>query len=299
MASAKQTRGRSGLVRATRGQWGDLALVLLGEALLLLLVGLAPSAWYLQAPRVLLGLVWTLYVPGYVLVALLFPRADDLDGPERAALSFALSWAVIPPLALLLDKLPWGLRLWPMVLSLAVFTVAGAAGAGLRRARLPREERAAGAARNSLNAWWAARSGKARLGVCALAIGFVALTTSALVFAVFPGQEDRATAFYLLGPQGLAEDYPRTARVGQPVTVTVGIANDEASQTAFRVEAREDGRPIGEAGPIAVEPGAVAERPFRFTPASADPDDEVTFTLYRGQETIPYRTLRLWLDVER
>ena len=44
--------------------------------------------------RTILGLFLILFIPGYSLIAALFPKKDDLDGIERAALSFGLSIAV-------------------------------------------------------------------------------------------------------------------------------------------------------------------------------------------------------------
>ena len=38
--------------------------------------------------RIPLGLAMVLFVPGYVFIAALFPRKTDLEGLERAALSF-------------------------------------------------------------------------------------------------------------------------------------------------------------------------------------------------------------------
>jgi uncharacterized membrane protein len=63
----------------------------------------------------LLGHVFVLYVPGYLLQAILFPRVDELDRIERVALSLGLSVAVASLLALLLNWLPWGIRPWPII----------------------------------------------------------------------------------------------------------------------------------------------------------------------------------------
>ena len=91
--------------------------------------------------RVLLGLLLVLFLPGYSLIAALFPRKDDLDGIERIALSFGLSIAVVPLIGLALNYTPLGIRLVPVLLGLSLFTVLLAVVAGVRRVWMPEAER--------------------------------------------------------------------------------------------------------------------------------------------------------------
>lgn len=130
--------------------------------------------------RILLGLVLVIFVPGYALVAALFPEAgspppggddtestsDDagestagtadesagsspipgvgmsgIDGIERAALSIGLSIAIAPLAGLILNFTPWGIRLVPIMVSLSVFTAVATAVAAIRRWELPADER--------------------------------------------------------------------------------------------------------------------------------------------------------------
>jgi len=65
-----------------------------------------------------------LFLPGYALIAALFPSKNDLDGIERLALSFGLSIAVVPLIGLGLNFTPFGIRLVPIIVSLSVFTLA-------------------------------------------------------------------------------------------------------------------------------------------------------------------------------
>ena len=78
-----------------------------------------------------------LFVPGYTLIAALFPKIGDLEGIERIALSFGLSIAVVPLMGLALNYTPWGIRLVPVVISVVTFTIAMAAAAYWRRMNLP------------------------------------------------------------------------------------------------------------------------------------------------------------------
>jgi uncharacterized membrane protein len=117
----------------------DLALVILWTLVCIPFVLVPPLN---ETPvRILLGLPLVLFLPGYALIALLFPRKGDLDGIERVALSFGLSIAVVPLTGLALNYTPFGIRLSPVLFSLSVLTVALAIGAVLRRAKLPMEDR--------------------------------------------------------------------------------------------------------------------------------------------------------------
>ncbi len=87
--------------------------------------------------RVLFALPFILFIPGYLLIAALFPRNDDLDGIERVALSFGLSIAVVPLIGLALNYTPWGIRLDPIVVSLLIFSAAMGLIAQYRRSSVP------------------------------------------------------------------------------------------------------------------------------------------------------------------
>ena len=91
--------------------------------------------------RTIFGLLLVLFLPGYALIASLFPRKDDLDGVERLALSFGLSIAVTPLLGLALNYTSYGIRLDPILISLSGLTLFLIGVAYLRRRRIPKENR--------------------------------------------------------------------------------------------------------------------------------------------------------------
>jgi uncharacterized membrane protein len=82
-----------------------------------------------------------LFLPGYALIATLFPRKDDLDGIERVALSFGLSIAITPLLGLALNYTLFGIQLTPVLTVLSVFTIALAIGVYARRSGIQDEDR--------------------------------------------------------------------------------------------------------------------------------------------------------------
>lgn len=276
-----------------------ILITLLG---LILVALIAAGVQGLPAPlpmlRLLLGLAFVLFVPGYTLQAALFPRVEDLDGPERLALSFGLSIAVIPPIALVLDRLPWGIRLWPIVVSLALFILACSAVVWYRRSHLPDEERFVLTVEADVKGWWAAQDRTSRILYGVLALALTTAFLSALAIVVLPKPGERFTEFYILGPEGLAENYPREAIVGQPISVTVGITNREGMPAEYRVEVMNGEHLVGQAGPVQLEAGVTDEQPVTFMPTEVGDDVKVMFLLYRDGGQEPYRSLRLWLKVK-
>ena len=85
--------------------------------------------------RYVLGGVFILFLPGYMLISALYPRSDELDGLERLALSIGLSLAIVPLVGLMLNYTPWGITLTPIMVSLAVFAEALALGALVKKYR--------------------------------------------------------------------------------------------------------------------------------------------------------------------
>jgi uncharacterized membrane protein len=106
--------------------------------------------------RFALGVPLLVFLPGYVVVAGLFPhaaerglslRSADASGPpaptgfERAALSFGISVALLPLYALLVAVSRYSYRSPAVLLGLVTFVGAGALWSAVRRGRLPPEDR--------------------------------------------------------------------------------------------------------------------------------------------------------------
>jgi len=72
--------------------------------------------------RYVFGSVLVLFLPGYALIEALYPKRE-LDELTRFALSIGLSLALVPLVGLVLNYTPFGIRLIPVALSLAVLTV--------------------------------------------------------------------------------------------------------------------------------------------------------------------------------
>lgn len=280
----------------------SLRLPAMGEVYdLLLLLGIAciiPGLLILQFPllRVPVGLLVVLLAPGYALVAALFPRRDQLDGIARAGLSFGLSVAVVPLLAWVVNALPWGLRPWPIAVSLMIWLILWSTIALLRRARLPVGV-ADMAPAIDIPGWWGGLARPARLRYLLGGLALVLVLASGAYALVAPDPSSRLTEFYALGAEGLAESYPREVAPGQPMQVELGIVNREGISGRYRVEARSAGQLLVQAGPIDLADGASWRAPLSYALPQAGPDQQVDILLYRDDAPEPYRQLRLYVNV--
>jgi len=91
--------------------------------------------------RIGLGLLFVLFFPGYALLSALFPKRDNLDGIERVALSFGLSIAIVPLIGLILNFTPWGIRLYPILISITLFILVASGIAWYRQHKLAPTQR--------------------------------------------------------------------------------------------------------------------------------------------------------------
>jgi len=188
--------------------------------------------------RIALGLPFVLFVPGYVFIFALFPekpgRHRGIESIERVALSLGMSIAIVPLIGLGLNYTPWGIRLEPIVVSLLIF-VTGSSMVGMYRWRRLEPDRRHVV---EFQMGWASL-GETRLDKAlsiALGISIVA-AVGALIWAITtPKIGERFTEFYLLGPGGMADEYPTNLTVNQSATIILGIQNHEYENLTYYIE---------------------------------------------------------------
>ncbi len=274
-------------------------IVFLGLLLVALAVGnVQVDSPLLFVPRALLGLLFLLFVPGYTIQAALFPRRRDLNAPERLAFSFALSVAVIPPSAFLIDRLPWFTITMPSVIVVeGLVTALLLLVAWYRRRDIPPPERFLVRINFDVRRWWRRQGFLNRVVFVALALAFIAALSAAAVILAIPKAVEQYTEFYVLGAGGLAQDFPRSVAVNQPARVTVGVTNHEGEQATFQIEVRSNERLIGQSPLFHLEDGEGLEQEITFVPDTPGSDTLIEFLLYRDGQAEPHRTLRLWVTV--
>jgi uncharacterized membrane protein len=245
---------------------------------------------------VVLGLSFVLFFPGYTLIAALFPARDDLDCMERVALSFSLSIAVIPLLGLILNYAPWGIRLYPILLTLLIFTILLSVIAIYRRNKLSFEKRFM-VSLNLKATKWGNFSRLDKLLSGAL-VGTVIFAVGSLYYvATIPKVGDNFTEFYILGSGGKTEFYPRDIKTGEEKEVILGTVNHEYRPVSYTAEVRMDGYVKTRLGPFKLNHEEEKEEPVSFIIDEPHDNLKVEFLLFKDGESDPYRSLHLWVNV--
>lgn len=246
--------------------------------------------------RIILGIPFLLFFPGYALIAALFPKRERMDGIERIALSFGLSVAVVPLIGLILNYTPLGIRLESILYSVASFIFVTSVIAWFRRRRLTAEERFVIEFQGRISGWGGGRWDRALSIILVITI-VGALGTLGYV-VVKPRVGERFTEFYILGLEGEAMDYPREMAVGEGGRVIVGIINREHETVSYRIEVRIDGLKNKEVGAVVLEHDDKWEGEIRFVPMVAGDNQKAEFLLYKEGQSEAYQSLHLWVNVK-
>ncbi len=177
-----------------------------------------------------------LFIPGYVLIFTFFPnkkKTQGIDIIERIALSFGLSIAIVPLIGLGLNYTPWGIRLLPILSSLVYFICLMGLVAIYRWYTTPSDERF------TISTTINFSGGESRLDKALTAILAISILISIIVLVyviVLPKSGEKFTEFYILGKDGIADDYPRNLSRNGNANVRVGIVNHEYSQMNYTLE---------------------------------------------------------------
>jgi len=268
-------------------------------AIVVITLLLFPLVAFTTGPlRIALGLLFVIFFPGYTLLSALFPRRDSLDAIERVALSFGLSIAVVPLIGLILNYTPWGISLYPALISVTLFIIITSATAYYRQQKLPPADRLSFVLRLRLPSWGAISRLDKALSVL-LAIAILAAIGSLAYIVAIPKPEEKFTEFYILGPEGRAEGYPESAITDEPVYLIVGIINHESQPASYRVEIKIRGETVSQLTIGTLGHDQKWEEIISFTPHTPGEKERVEFYLYRNNETQPYfkDPLHLYLDV--
>lgn len=276
----------------------DLLITLI-YPLLTLLVVLTPGLREISV-RAALGIPMVLFIPGYVLIAALFPKKSDLGGIERIALSFGLSIAIVPLLGLLLN-FTLGIKLLPVMLTLCLYTLVLIIIAAYRREGLPAEERfyiPLHRAYEIIDEELIAPGSKTDRILTGILIFSIALAIGMVYFVITaPKTGERFTEFYILGPEGRADNYSTELKYNSPAAILVGVVNHEYASVNYTVQVSLNKDVLTDTW-FSLGYNETWEKNMTFVPDKNGTNMKLEFWLFKEDNfTAPYRELHLWVNV--
>lgn len=257
--------------------------------------------------RTALGLPLLLFLPGYALIAMLFPEKGGLEGMERIALSIAMSVSVVSLIGLALSYTPWEIKEMPILTSFSVFTLLMLAAAYVRRRHLPADRTFEVSFRALALVLISGVMGKPKskteknLRIILALFFLILIGTGAYVFLV-PQEREPFTEFYILGNNGTANNYTTEYIQGESGTYIIGIANNEYRTMNYTMEVRLENKslPLPEnLQHIKLAHNTTLQEPLKITPSVEGENMKLEFLLFNETEkNVPYKDLRLWINVK-
>jgi uncharacterized membrane protein len=270
----------------------DLIIVLVLTAITFPVVTLTEGV-----PRIILGVLFLLIFPGYTLMAALFPGNINMKGIERAALTLVLSFAVVSLAGLAINYTPWGIRLTPIFIAVSIIIVLASGIALFRRTRIPEYERFKIRVKFKMPRW----RFESRVDIV-LSIILVIVIVGAIFAMTYvinkPKVDEAFTNFYILGPEGNLENYPRVLTLGEPLEITLGIENQENTDISYSIDVILNSEKLFVIGPLILRDGEKWQSEVVLSPEKAGENQRVEFVLFKDSELDPYLELHLWLDVK-
>jgi uncharacterized membrane protein len=273
--------------------------------------------------RVILGLPFIFFFPGYTFTGSLFSDADRIKGLERVTLSFGLSIAVVALIGFALNYAPWGISLDSAVGCIITFIFVTSAIALIKGRQISKANKYTRELTINLTGWGGSTLNKF-LSFILVAVMLGAIGT--LGYTLIDRKVgERFSEFYLLGIDGKAEDYPNeylmnNGHVTQVIydngvvdaisgfgTVILGIVNREQENTIYSVEMTIngqrtdisfDGTITATLGPIELQQGGSWVNEIGIIPHRLGENEKVEILLFKGNQTTPEDTLDLWINVK-
>lgn len=210
----------------------DLIIILLCTLVLIPVILLNLN----QTLQIIIGLPFLLFFPGYCLIFTLFPEqkaSTGIDLIERIALSFGLSIAIVPLIGLALNYTSWGIQLQPILFSIVLF-IFGISTLGMYRwYQLPVDRR------YLLDIQLSFPKSETRLDkilTVILCISILLALSTLTYVIVTPKEGEQFTELYLLGPNGIADQYPQNFSSTDPINLIIGVVNHEYKTVNYTLE---------------------------------------------------------------
>jgi uncharacterized membrane protein len=248
--------------------------------------------------RIVFGLPFLLFLPGYSLVSALWVRRSVFDWFERIAWSLGVSIVIVPLVGLGLNYSPWGINLVSVVISLYCLILLLVMVASIRRLRLSPGERFI-VNMDSFFDSMKTMSYTDKITVIIVGIGIIIGLGLVIDIATNPYKEPYSELFLLDG-NGTIEDYPKNLEINEDASIIIGVVCHENEFTYYNAT-------------VSLVPSSGANITLVKYSFSLDDGEEwmqvlnfsvsdtgkfkLLVEIFIGEDTSPYLSNHIWIDV--
>lgn len=221
-----------------------------------------------------------LFLPGYSFTTILFPIMKDLKIIERIGLSFVISIVITLLIGVILSLILSETKIIPILISISIFTLFMLPISFLRRKQI--SESFSLNINESFKSFKSSFKTKSRrnkiISISLLVFFFIA--ASMTIFIILSTKEnEKFTEFYILGPDGKANNYPTNLTFGQTGTVNIGIVNHEQSEVTYKLIIKLNNQILSDQD-LNLQNNEKKETTFSFTPSQGN-NQKIEFFLYK------------------
>ena len=282
-------------------------ILCLALILLILFLDIAPL-------RIILGLPFLFFFPGYTFIAALFPGKSDLGTIKRVILSLGFSIVTVPLIGLLLNYI-WEIELYPTLILVAVFILVMSIIALYRRHSIPADEKF----EILINLPLSKQERPSNLNMALYVIlGVVIIgTIGTLGYAIAsPKQGEKFTEFYITGLEGKIDGYPKEIILGEDggvrlvkylyhvkdtrgriedrlvdvedtkARIAAGIVNHERQTVSYKISLIMDSTVAQVVSPIELAHGEEWKEEISFAPFNASATTKLTEDVYESEDPL-------------
>jgi uncharacterized membrane protein len=241
-----------------------------------------------------------LFIPGYILIIALYPKNDDLEIIERIALSFGVSIATAALFGFILN-LTSGMKINILIIALCLYTAVLVFIAAYKQGKLPEEKRFSVQYDRIFeiidNEFNINKSIKDRFSTGILIFSLV-LAISLVYFVItVPKIGEQFTEFYILGPEGKADNYSTDIKYNSPSHVLIGVANHEYIPVNYTVQVVLENNILTDTW-FRLNHNEIWEQNVTYIPEKTGKNMKLEFWLFKEDNfTAPYRELNMWVNI--
>jgi uncharacterized membrane protein len=137
-------------------------------------------------------------------------------------------------------------------------------------------------------------------GLSIILIIAIIVAIGALTYSIIsPRKGEKYTEFYILGPEGKAENYPRQLRFNEPAQVVIGLINHEQQPASYQVKVKIRDIIYETIDVGTLSDGQKYEKGIIITPKEIGKNQKIEFWLYMNENDVAYfeEPLYLYVDV--